>query len=69
VSRVLTTLGVMNKAHGFIGGFTGEELDGRMLNQRVACDFVRISSETRTNIIVRNMTKGAQTTFTPAARK
>jgi 6-phosphofructokinase 2 len=33
VSRVLTTLGVMNRAHGFIGGFTGEELEGRMLNQ------------------------------------
>jgi fructose-1-phosphate kinase PfkB-like protein len=64
VSRVLTTLGVMNKAHGFIGGFTGEELEGRMLNQGVACDFVRISNETCTNITVRDMTKGTQTTFT-----
>lgn len=63
VSRVLTTLGVMNKALGFIGGFTGEELEGRMLNQGVACDFVRISNETRTNIIVTDMTRGTQTVF------
>jgi 6-phosphofructokinase 2 len=63
VSRVLTTLGVMNKALGFIGGFTGEELEGRMLNQGVACDFVRISNETRTNIIVTDITRGTQTVF------
>jgi 6-phosphofructokinase 2 len=63
VSRVLTTLGVMNKALGFIGGFAGEELEGRLLNQGVACDFVRISNETRTNIIVTDITRGTQTVF------
>ena len=52
VSRVLTSLEVVNKALGFVGGFAGEELEGRLLNEGIACDFVRISGETRTNIIV-----------------
>ena len=33
VSRVLTTLGIGNKALGFVGGCTGEELEGRLLNE------------------------------------
>jgi len=63
VSKVLTTLEIRNKALGFIGGFSGEELEGRLLNQGVACDFVRISSETRTNIIINDMSKGSQNVF------
>lgn len=35
VSRVLTTLGIGNKALGFVGGCTGEELEGRLLNEGV----------------------------------
>ena len=63
VSKVLTTLGVSNKALGFVGGFAGEEIEGRLLNEGVSCDFIRISGETRTNIIVNNMSTGSQTIF------
>jgi 6-phosphofructokinase 2 len=63
VSKVLTALGVQNRALGFVGGFTGEELEGRLVNQGVACDFIRISNETRTNIIVTDTMRGAQTVF------
>jgi 6-phosphofructokinase 2 len=63
VSKVLTTLGVSNKAIGFVGGFAGEELEGRLLNEGISCDFIRISGETRTNIIVNDMSSGNQTVF------
>jgi 6-phosphofructokinase 2 len=63
VSRVLTTLEVNNRALGLIGGFTGEELEGLLLNEGVACEFVRISGETRTNIIVNDLDSGKQTIF------
>ncbi len=63
VSRVLTSLEVVNKALGFVGGFAGEELEGRLLNEGIACDFVRISGETRTNIIVNEASTGNQTVF------
>ena len=63
VSRVLTTLGLVNKALGFVGGFAGEELEGRLLNEGIACDFVRISGETRTNIVVNEASTGNQTVF------
>jgi len=63
VSKVLTTLGVRNIALGFVGGFSGEELAGRLLNDGMTCDFVRISGETRTNIIINDMATGRQVLF------
>jgi 6-phosphofructokinase 2 len=63
VSKVLTTLGVSNKALGFVGGFAGEEVEGRLLNEGISCDFIRISGETRTNIIVDDIATGSQTIF------
>jgi len=63
VSKVLTNFGVSNRALGFVGGFAGEELEGRLLNQGVSCDFVRISAETRTNIIINDISTGNQTVF------
>lgn len=63
VSKVLTSLGVPNKALGFVGGFAGEELEGLMINQGIACDFVRISGKTRTNIIINEINSGSQTLF------
>ncbi len=63
VSRVLTTLGVGNKALGFVGGFAGEELEGRLLNEGIGCDLIRISKETRTNIVINNVSTGHQTVF------
>ncbi len=63
VSRVLTKLGVGSTALGFVGGFTGEELEGRLLNEGISCDFIRISGETRTNIIMNDMSNGGQSVF------
>jgi 6-phosphofructokinase 2 len=63
VSKVLTTLGIGNRALGFVGGFAGEELEGLLVNDGVACDFVRISSETRTNIIIDDVNTATQTVF------
>lgn len=63
VSKVLTAFGVPNKALGFVGGFAGEELEGLLINEGIACDFVRISGRTRTNIIVNDIDSGGQTIF------
>ncbi|MFA4904634.1 MAG: 1-phosphofructokinase [Desulfobaccales bacterium] len=63
VSRVLRMLDLPNKALGFVGGFTGEELEGRLLNEGIGCDFSRISGETRTNIIINDTSSGNQFTF------
>jgi len=63
VSRVLTIFGVKNTALGFIGGFTGEELEGRLLNYGIQYNFVRISGETRTNIIINDIGTKSQTVF------
>ena len=57
VSRVLTGLGVPNVALGFVGGFVGDELECRLGYEGVQTDMVRVSGETRTNIIV-NETAG-----------
>jgi fructose-1-phosphate kinase PfkB-like protein len=48
---------------GLSVGLLGEELEGRMLNQWVACEFVRIPNQTRTNSIVTDITRGTQTVF------
>jgi 6-phosphofructokinase 2 len=63
VAKVLTTLGAENQALGLIGGFTGEELEGRLANEGVNCDFTRIADETRTNIIVNEISSGKQVAF------
>jgi len=63
VSRVLKTLGISNKALGFAGGFHGEELEGRLINEGISCDFIKIPGETRTNIVVNDMKSGNQTIF------
>lgn len=63
VSRVLTAFGLRNKALGFVGGFDGEEMEGRLINEGISCHFTRISGETRTNIVIYNMEKGSQTIF------
>ncbi len=63
VSRVLTAFGVRNKALGFVGGFDGEEMEGRLLNEGISCNFTKISGETRTNIVVYDMEKKSQTIY------
>jgi 6-phosphofructokinase 2 len=63
VSKVLTHLGIKNKALGFVGGFAGEELEGLLVNQGISCDFISISGETRTDIIVYEVGTKSQTEF------
>ncbi len=64
VSRVLTNLGIPNIAMGFIGGFAGDELEYRLTNEGVHTAFLRISGETRTNIIVHESSTGRQILLT-----
>ena len=52
VSRMIRTLGGDSVALGFLGGYTGLEIEGRLLNEGIPHDFIRIGGETRTNIIV-----------------
>ncbi len=61
ISRVIKELGGQSVALGFIGGYNGLELEGRLINDGVICDFTRISDETKTNIIVYQRKKKLQT--------
>ncbi len=58
---MLTGLGVANITLGFIGGFAGDEMECRLASEGVHSDFVRISGETRTNIILHETNTGRQT--------
>ena len=64
VSKVLTALGTPNTALGFVGGFRGDELEALLVGDGVACDFIRISGDTRSNIIVRQHDTDCQMMFT-----
>ena len=44
-------------------GFAGRELEGRLLNEGIQTDFVRVSGETRTNIIIHEKESGRQLAF------
>jgi 6-phosphofructokinase 2 len=59
-SRVIEELGGESTALGFIGGYDGLELEGRLINEGVLCDFTRIGGETRTNIILSDRKKKTQ---------
>jgi 6-phosphofructokinase 2 len=60
VARVIRELGGQNVALGLVGGFEGLQLEGLLINAGVITDFTKISGETRTNIILREQTKGRQ---------
>lgn len=60
VSRVVQELGGHSVALGLVGGYEGLQLEGLLINAGVMSDFTRISGETRTNIILREQTKGRQ---------
>lgn len=60
VSRVIKELGGESIAMGFIGGYGGLELQGRLINEGIICDFVKIADETRTNIILKDESSGKQ---------
>jgi 6-phosphofructokinase 2 len=63
VSKVLKNFGMDNIALGFVGGFAGRELEGRLLNEGIQSDFIRVSGETRTNIIIHEKETGRQLSF------
>lgn len=50
VSRILNQLGVSNTASGFLGGFTGDYIEGWLKQEGIAGDFVHIADDTRINI-------------------
>ncbi len=54
VSRAIKELGGRSVALGFTGGFGGLELQGRLINEGITCDFVTIAEETRTNLIIKD---------------
>lgn len=60
VSRVLTNLGLPNVALGFSGGYTGHELEHRLACEGVKTDLIKVSGETRTNIVVHEEATGRQ---------
>ena len=54
VSVILTRLGAENKAHGFIAGFTGNELERMLKSDGINCDFSRLNSgSTRINVKIK----------------
>ncbi len=63
VSKVLKNLDIDSIALGFVGGFAGRELEGRLLNEGIQSDFVRVAGETRTNIILHEKETGRQLAF------
>jgi len=63
VSRVLTHLGVENRAQGFRAGFAGEHLKALLIKEGVQSDFIRVSGETRTNIIIHEIETERQVAF------
>ncbi len=50
VSEVLTNLGEKTTALGFIGGFTGEEIERLERERGVICDFVKVEGNSRINV-------------------
>jgi len=63
VSRVLTHLGTPNRALGFLGGYTGMEIEGILLQEGIYCEFTQIANETRTNIVLDISTGNRQVLF------
>ncbi|WP_421385086.1 1-phosphofructokinase [Bacillus salacetis] len=53
VSRVLTSLGIQNKALGFLGGLTGQYIQDELKKENVDTDFVHVDGDTRINIKLR----------------
>ncbi len=61
VSRVIRRLGGQSTALGFMRGYNGLEVEGRLINEGVVCDFTRANGETRSNIIVHQRKKKLET--------
>jgi 6-phosphofructokinase 2 len=61
VSRVIRELGGQSTALGFMGGYNGLEVEGRLANEGVVCDFTRTNGETRENVVIHQRKKKTQT--------
>lgn len=66
VSRVIKELGGYSVALGFVGGYNGQEIEGRVVNEGIICDFTGTKGESRTNIVI-NQRKKTMQTFLSAA--
>lgn len=66
VSRVVKELGGYSVALGFVGGYNGREVEGRVVNEGVVCDFTQTSGETRTDIVINQRKKTMQTLLSAA---
>ena len=52
VSRVIKELGGQSIAMGFVGGYNGLEIVGRLVNEGIICDFTKIHNESRAHITI-----------------
>lgn len=50
VSLLLSRLGLDTTALGFIGGFTGKELERQLKKENINCDFQQVEGNTRINV-------------------
>ncbi|MCO7125504.1 1-phosphofructokinase [Sporolactobacillus shoreicorticis] len=57
VSRVLKHLGQNSKCLGFIGGFTGEFIKGKLAEEGIEADFVPVDGDTRINVKLKSDTE------------
>ncbi len=53
VSYVLKELGIQSKVLGFVGGFTGRELERLLRNMEIETDFVEVCGNTRINVKIK----------------
>jgi 6-phosphofructokinase 2 len=60
VSRVIRELGGHSVVLGLVGGYDGLQLEGLLINAGIMTSLTRISSETRTNIILKEQATGRQ---------
>ncbi len=61
VSRVIRELGGQSTALGFMRGYSGLEVEGRLINEGIACDFTRANGETRSSITIHQRKKKMET--------
>jgi len=61
ISRVIKELGGQSVVLGFVGGYNGIEVEGKLVNEGIVCDFTRINDESQTKIIIYQRKKNLQT--------
>lgn len=57
VSRVLNRMGVESQALGFMGGFTGEYVEGFLKKEGIKTNFVHVNGDSRVNIKLKTETE------------